>query len=291
MANLLELDDRSTWPEARRILKELYAHRNPALAFELSAVGHAHIDTAWLWPLAETYRKCVRSFSSQLAYMDRYPEYRFACSQAQQYDWIREREPELFARIVAKVKAGQWVPVGGSWVEPDCNLTSGESLVRQLLFGQRFFKQHFGRYCNELWQPDVFGYNGQLPQLMRQAGMTHFLTQKLSWNRFNKPEHQTLTWEGIDGSRVLAHFPPADTYNSVATIAELRQAARLFKDHPASRQGYLCSASATAAAAPRRTCSRCCDARATCRASHASCSDRATSSSRSSRAKGTSCRA
>ncbi len=137
------------------------------------------------------------------------------------------------------MKAGQWVPVGGSWVEPDCNLTSGESLVRQLLFGQRFFKQHFGRYCNELWQPDVFGYNGQLPQLMRQAGMTHFLTQKLSWNRFNKPEHQTLTWEGIDGSSVLAHFPPADTYNSVATVAELRQAARLFKDHPASHQGFL----------------------------------------------------
>jgi alpha-mannosidase len=239
VANVLDLDDRSTWPAARRILKELYSYKNASHAFELSAIGHAHIDTAWLWPLAETYRKCVRSFSSQLAYMDRYPEYRFACSQAQQYDWIREREPELFARIVAKVKAGQWVPVGGSWVEPDCNLTSGESLVRQLLFGQRFFKQHFGRYCNELWQPDVFGYNGQLPQLMRQAGMTHFLTQKLSWNRFNKPEHQTLTWEGIDGSSVLAHFPPADTYNSVATVAELRQAARLFKDHPASHQGFL----------------------------------------------------
>jgi alpha-mannosidase len=239
VANRLDLDDRRTWPEARRVLKDLYSRKNAAHTFELSAIGHAHIDTAWLWPLAETYRKCVRTFSSQLAYMDRYPEYRFACSQAQQYDWIREREPEMFARIVDKVQAGQWVPVGGSWVEPDCNLTSGESLVRQLLFGQRFFKQHFGRYCNELWQPDVFGYNGQLPQLMRLAGMTRFLTQKLSWNRFNKPEHQTLTWEGIDGSSVLAHFPPADTYNSVATVAELRQAARLFKDHPASRQGYL----------------------------------------------------
>lgn len=239
VANVLDLDDRRTWPEAKKILAELYSYKNGTHAFELSAIGHAHIDTAWLWPLAETYRKCVRTFSSQLAYMDRYPEYRFACSQAQQYDWIREREPELFARIVEKVKAGQWVPVGGTWIEPDCNLTSGESLVRQFLHGQRFFKRHFGRYCNELWQPDVFGYNGQLPQLMRLAGITRFLTQKLSWNRFNKPEHQTFTWEGIDGSSVLAHFPPADTYNSVATIAELRQAARHFKDHPSSSQGYL----------------------------------------------------
>ncbi|HEV8245002.1 MAG TPA: alpha-mannosidase, partial [Polyangiaceae bacterium] len=238
-ANAVDPDDRSTWKEARSFLERLYAHKNASQAYELSAIGHAHIDTAWLWPLAESYRKCVRSFSSQLAYMDRYPEYRFACSQAQQYEWIRERDPELFARIAEKVKGGQWVPVGGSWVEPDCNLPSGESLARQLLYGQRFFQKHFGGICKEFWQPDVFGYNGQLPQLMRQAGMTRFLTQKLSWNRFNKPEHQTLRWQGVDGSEVLAHFPPADTYNSVANVHELRASASRFKDHPSSGHGFL----------------------------------------------------
>ncbi len=238
-ANVLDTSDRSTWPEARAVLQRLYAHKNASHTFELSAIGHAHIDTAWLWPLAETYRKCVRTFSSQLSYMDRYPEYRFACSQAQQYEWIREREPEMFERITHKVKSGQWVPVGGSWVEPDCNLPSGESLARQLVIGQRFFQKHFGKPCKEFWQPDVFGYNGQLPQLMRLAGMTRFLTQKLSWNRFNKPEHQTLRWQGVDGSEVLAHFPPADTYNSVANVHELRASASWFKDHPASRHAYL----------------------------------------------------
>ena len=238
-ANVLDLDDRSTFAEARSILKRLYDHKNGSHAFQLSAIGHAHIDTAWLWPLAETYRKCVRSFSSVLAYMERYPEFRFACSQAQQYEWMREREPELFARIKQKVDGGQWIPVGGSWVEPDCNLPSGESLARQLIFGQRFFRKHFGRICNEFWQPDVFGYNGQLPQLMRLAGMTRFLTQKLSWNKFNKPEHQSLRWQGIDGSEVTAHFPPADTYNSVASVRELCDARAWFKDHPSSQHGFM----------------------------------------------------
>ena len=111
----------------------------------MAAIGHAHIDTAWLWPLAETYRKTVRTFSSQLRYMDRYPEFRFACSQAQQYAWIEERDPDLWERIRAKVKAGQFVPVGGSWIEPDCNIPSGESLLRQFLHGQRFFEQRFAR--------------------------------------------------------------------------------------------------------------------------------------------------
>jgi alpha-mannosidase len=238
-ANLLDVDDRTTWPAARAVLHKLYQHKNGSHAFQLSAIGHAHIDTAWLWPIAETYRKCVRSFSSQLAYMDRYPEFRFACSQAQQYDWLLEREPELFGRIKSKIETGQWIPVGGTWVEPDCNLPSGESLARQFIFGQRFFRKHFGRICQEFWQPDVFGYNGQLPQLMRLSGMTRFLTQKLSWNRFNKPEHQSLRWQGIDGSEVTAHFPPADTYNSVASVRELREAAAWFKDHPSSQHGFM----------------------------------------------------
>ncbi len=166
-----------------------------------------HIDTAWLWPLAETHRKLVRTFSSQTAYMERYPEFRFACSQAQQYDWIRTRNPDLYERIRRHAEAGRWVPVGGTWVEPDCNLPSGESLVRQFLYGQRFFEREFGRRCREFWNPDVFGYNGQLPQIMRGAGIDRFLTQKLSWNRFNPPPHHTFTWQGIDGSRGARALP------------------------------------------------------------------------------------
>ena len=232
--NVWDAGDRSSWGPAREILAGLLANRNGTWAHELSAIGHAHLDTAWLWPLAETYRKCVRTFSSQARYMDAYPEFRFACSQAQQYAWVKERNPELYTRIRERVERGQWIPVGGTWVEPDCNLPSGEALVRQFLLGQRFFEREFGGRCREFWQPDVFGYNGQLPQLMRGAGIARFLTQKLSWNRFNPPPHHTFRWQGIDGSEVLAHFPPADTYNAEASVADLARNARNFKDHDRS---------------------------------------------------------
>jgi alpha-mannosidase len=224
---------------ARAILARLYENRNGTRVHEIGAIGHAHIDTAWLWPLAESYRKCVRTFASQTRYMDDYPEYRFACSQAQQYAWIKERDPDLWQRILAKVESGQWLPVGGMWVEPDLNIPSGEALVRQFLYGQRFFEQELGRRCREFWTPDAFGYAGQLPQLMREAGITRFLTQKLSWNRFNKPESHTFVWQGIDGSEVLGHFPPADTYSSDATVADLVKTVREYKDHEHSRTSML----------------------------------------------------
>ena len=232
-------EDPSTWDAAEAILAPLLERRNATVTHELSAIGHAHLDTAWLWPLAESYRKAVRTFSSQLAYMERYPEFRFACSQAQQYDWMRRRHPELWDRIRERVADGRWVPVGGTWIEPDCNLPSGESLVRQFLVGQRFFERELGRRCTEFWNPDVFGYNAQLPQIMRGAGIERFLTQKLSWNRFNQPPYHTFTWQGLDGSEVLAHFPPADTYNATAEVAELRRAARDYKDHDRSRRSLL----------------------------------------------------
>lgn len=238
-ANTWDPDNRRTWAPARKILKALYRCHNATYAHELSAIGHAHIDTAWLWPLAETYRKCVRSFSTAVRYMDQYPEYKFACSQAQQYAWIKERNPDLYKRIVRKVRSGQFVPVGGTWVEPDCNIPSGESLVRQFLYGQRFFQQEFGRRCKEFWNPDVFGYNGQLPQILLLSGATRFLTQKLSWNRFNKPHHHTFLWEGIDGSKVVTHFPPADSYNTSVTVSELRENTRNYKDHDRSRHSYM----------------------------------------------------
>ena len=237
--NVFSSRDRATWDPAAAILRRLLTRTNGSEAHEVSAVGHAHIDTAWLWPIAETYRKCIRTFSSQAAYMDRYPEYRFACSQAQQYAWIRDREPDLWRRIVERVERGQWLPIGGTWIEPDCNIPSGESLVRQFLHGQRFFEAELGRRSTVFWNPDVFGYNGQLPQIMRAAGIRSFLTQKLSWNRFNKPAHSTFIWQGIDGSEVVTHFPPADTYNSAATVEELRRSARAFKDHDRSQQSLL----------------------------------------------------
>jgi alpha-mannosidase len=205
----------------------------------VSAVGHAHLDTAWLWPLEETWRKLVRTTTTQLRLMDAYPEHRFAHSQAQHYAWLAERAPALFARVREAVARGQWIPVGAMWVEPDCNLPSGESLARQLLYGQRWFEEHLGRRCTELWLPDVFGYTAQLPQLMRLAGLDRFLTQKLSWNRFTSPESHTFTWQGLDGSEVLTHFPPADTYNAEATVPELRGAAAAYKDHPRSRHSLL----------------------------------------------------
>jgi alpha-mannosidase len=221
------------------ILDALYELHNGTHASEVFAVGHAHIDTAWLWPLAETFRKTQRTFSTAVRYMDEYPEYRFACSQAQQYAWLKERDPDLYERIRAKVESGQFVPVGGSWVEPDLNLPSGESLVRQLLYGQRFFEQEFGSRCSEFWAPDAFGYNGQLPQLLRGAGITRFFTQKLSWNRFNRPDRHTFVWQGDDGSEVLAHFPPADTYNSAADVRELLKTAREYKNVEQSQTSLL----------------------------------------------------
>jgi alpha-mannosidase len=221
------------------ILAALYEHHTASRVHEIMAIGHAHIDTAWLWPLAETHRKLVRTFSSQTRYMDEYPEFRFACSQAQQYAWIEEREPDLWQRIVEKVRSGQFVPVGGTWVEPDFNIPSGESLLRQFVHGQRYFEEKLGVRCRELWAPDAFGYCGQLPQLMRLAGIGRFLTQKLSWNRFNKPDAHTFVWQGIDGSEVLGHFPPADTYSSDVSVREVLKTEHEFLDHQSSASSLL----------------------------------------------------
>jgi alpha-mannosidase len=195
------------------------------------ATGHAHIDTAWLWPISETVRKCTRTFASAVALMDDDPTYRFSCSQAQQYAWIEERHPDLFERITTKVMGGQWIPVGGMWVEADMNLPSGESLARQIVIGQRYFEEKFGRRCDEVWIPDVFGYPAGLPQLFAAGGMKRFVTQKLSWNKQNRFPHHTFWWEGLDGTRVLTHFPPVDTYNAEITAGEVAHSVTNFKEH------------------------------------------------------------
>jgi alpha-mannosidase len=214
---------------------------NPSRSSHLiTAVGHAHIDTAWLWPMRETRRKCARTFSTALALTDEYPDYVFACSQPAQYAWMKETYPSIYEGIRQKVAAGQWEPVGSMWVEADCNLPSGEALVRQFLHGKRFFMQEFGVDTRELWLPDVFGYPACLPQLIAESGGEYFLTQKLSWNDTNKPAHHTFMWEGIDGTAIFTHFPPADTYNGSFSAAEIVRSARDFKDAAGSNRSlYL----------------------------------------------------
>ena len=228
----LDLTDVSrTAATAREVLAPALALPARAGAHRTVAVGHAHIDTAWLWPLRETVRKCTRTFASALRLMDDYADYRFVCSQAVQYEWMRQQHPALFARIQEKAAAGQWIPVGGMWVETDANIPSGESIVRQLVHGQRFFEEHFGRRCREVWIPDVFGYPASLPQIFAAAGCDRFVTQKLSWNKENRFPHSTFWWEGIDGTQVLTHFPPVETYNAMIDPAEQAGLVRNFHEH------------------------------------------------------------
>jgi alpha-mannosidase len=223
-------DVAGTAKAARSALEPALARRS-TLDHVVTAVGHAHIDTAWLWPVRETKRKVARTFSNQLSLMDDYPEHRFVASQAQQYAWVRDEYPALWQRVKAAVAGGRWEPVGGMWVEPDTNVPSGESLVRQLVLGQRFFIDELGHECTQLWIPDVFGYSAALPQIARQAGITALITQKLSWNTTNRFPHSTFWWEGSDGSRLLTHFPPANTYNGIFSVAELAGSVGTFADH------------------------------------------------------------
>ena len=182
---------------------------------QLALTGHAHIDLAWLWPLAETRRKARRTFSSVLGLMDRYEDFTFNQSSAQLYAWTEEDDPELFERIKQRVAEGRWEPVGGMWCELDCQIPSGESFVRQLLHGQRYFQQKFGRRSTVAWLPDAFGFSPGIPQLLRGAGITGFYTAKLKWNESNHFPLDLFHWEGIDGSRVTAHFTwnPGMDYN------------------------------------------------------------------------------
>lgn len=202
-----------------------------ASAHKVSAIGHAHIDSAWLWPLRETVRKCARTFSNVTELMDSYPDFYFACSQAQQYAWMKEHHPHVWDRVREKVRSGQFVPVGGMWVESDTNMPGGEAMARQLVHGKRFFLDNFGVETEEVWLPDSFGYSAALPQLIKLSGSRWFLTQKLSWNQINKFPHHTFWWEGIDGTRIFTHFPPVDTYNSSLSGEELARASRQFAEH------------------------------------------------------------
>lgn len=171
-----------------------------------TCIGHTHIDVAWWWTVAQTREKVVRSFATVLKLMEEYPNYKFMSSQPVLYYFLKQRYPELMERIKEKVKEGRWEPEGGMWLEADCNLTSGESLVRQFIHGKRFFKEEFGVDNKILWLPDVFGYSGALPQIMKKSGVDYFMTTKLAWNQINKIPNDTFLWKGIDGSQVLTHL-------------------------------------------------------------------------------------
>ena len=193
---------------ALAVLRAGLAEAGEPLDARLTATGHAHIDVAWLWTLGQTRRKAGRTFHTVLRLMEQFPEYHFTQSQPQLYDYVRRDYPDLFAAIQARVAEGRWEPIGGMWVEADCNLSGPEALVRQFLLGRAFFREHFGAGAESpvLWLPDVFGYAWALPQLIKQAGLEYFFTIKIGWSQYNRLPYDSFWWQGLDGTRVLTHF-------------------------------------------------------------------------------------
>ncbi|XP_056428565.1 alpha-mannosidase 2C1 [Hyla sarda] len=230
MVNLCDVNNPSSFPTVRKLSSEFFSQKNGDSQHTIHAMGHCHIDSAWLWPYEETIRKCARSWVTAIQLMTEYPDFTFTCSQAQQLDWVKTWYPGLYSQIKEFVKLGQFIPVGGTWVEMDGNLPSGESMVRQFLHGQLFFQEEFGSMCSEFWLPDTFGYSAQLPQLMNGCGIQRFLTQKLSWSLVNSFPHHTFHWEGIDGSKVLAHFPPGDSYGMKGSVEEMLKTVKNNRD-------------------------------------------------------------
>lgn len=195
-----------TMHQADDVLNEKIDKMDKHSPINVSCVGHTHIDMAWLWRLKHTHEKASRSFSTVLRMMEMFPEYIFLQTQPQLYEYIKEDFPEIYEEIKKRMAEGRWEADGGMWVEADCNLTSGESLTRQILIGSKFIKDEFGKDVEYLWLPDVFGYSWALPQILKKSGIDMFMTTKISWNQFNRMPHDTFHWKGMDGSEVLTHF-------------------------------------------------------------------------------------
>ncbi|RDY31601.1 alpha-mannosidase [Lachnotalea glycerini] len=218
--NLLDLRDTdkqeffASVKEADSFLKDnFYLNKSEKPEVIVHSIGHTHIDVAWKWQLKQTRQKVVRSFLTVLNLMDRYPEYKFMSSQPQLYQFVKEEAPQLYERIKEKVLEGRWETEGAMWLEADCNLASGESLIRQLLYGKRFFKEEFGVKRQEvLWLPDVFGYSVALPQIMKKSGIRYFMTTKIGWNEYNQIPNDTFYWKGLDGSEILTYFITTKDY-------------------------------------------------------------------------------
>jgi alpha-mannosidase len=212
--------------DAHTVLAKGIERSGPPMDVEVVATGHAHLDVAWLWTLGQTRRKAERTFYTATTLMDQFPEYHFTQSQPQLYDYLRNDDPDLFEAIKKRVAEGRWEPIGGMWVEADCNVSGAESLARQFLLGRTFFREHFGAEAESpvLWLPDVFGYCWALPQLIKHAGLQYFMTIKIGWNQYNRLPYDSFWWRGLDGTRVLTHFSTtpeegayASTYNAKAT--------------------------------------------------------------------------
>jgi alpha-mannosidase len=221
---------------AEAIIATELCKRSGDPSLSIRALGHSHIDLAWLWPLRETVRKGARTFATALWMMERYPEYVFGASQPQLYQWIKGYYPQLYQKIHDRVSEGRWETLGGMWVECDTNLPGGESLIRQLLYGKKFFQQEFDEEVKIAWLPDSFGYSAALPQLFKKSGIDYFCTTKISWNLYDQFPHHTFIWKGIDGSMVLAHMPPEGTYNGSAAPKALVKAEMNYIDKGVSDQ-------------------------------------------------------
>lgn len=223
-------NDRKSLKKCRELAKKFLGndidsdavfHKNPFDFIDVYSIGNCHIDTAWLWPFAETRRKIVRSWTTQLKLAEEYPEYVFVASQMQQFKWLKQDHPEILKQVKEKFTTNQFLPIGGTWVENDTNLPGGESLIRQFLLGQRFLIDEFGAAATVFWLPDTFGYSSQIPQICQIVGIEKFLTQKLSWNNINRVPLSTFNWKAIDGSEVLVHMPPNDTYTAMANFGDV----------------------------------------------------------------------
>ena len=223
----------------RETLKPLLETKNSEEVHTYSAVGHAHLDLAWLWPLRESYRKGARTFTTQLNNIDRYTNYVFGASQAQLYKWIKDKYPEIYDRVKEKIAENRWEVQGATWVEMDSNLISLESMIRQFFYGKKYFKEEFNVDADTLWLPDSFGYSACLPQIMRLAGVGNFITQKMSWNTINKFPYHTFNWEGLDGSSVFAHMLPDDTYNGPVRADRMVFGAKNYNEKDISKNSLM----------------------------------------------------
>lgn len=215
---------------ARKILQKELSKKGGTPSLQFSAIGHSHLDLAWLWPIRETKRKAIRTFATQLEMIERYPDYVYGASQPQQFAWIKENEPVLYERIKQAVAQGRIEPQGCMWVEPDTNVPSGESLVRQIFYGKQFFKEEFGKEMETLWLPDVFGFSAALPQLCAKSGVKYFCTIKMSWNWVTTFPHNSFIWKGISDDSVLVHMPPEGDYNSMAFPTNVKKAIVNYKE-------------------------------------------------------------
>ena len=220
--------DGSGIAECKKITEKLLAVKANASDMTVWSIGHAHIDLGWLWPVRETRRKGGRTFSTALRLMEEYPEYKFGASQPQLFEWVKEDYPALYDEVKSAVAAGKFELQGAMWVEPDMNITGGESLVRQCLYGKNYYSEEFGKDVRNLWLPDVFGYSAALPQILKKSGVDIFMTQKISWNEMNTFPHHTFMWEGIDGTEILTHFLPTNNYNLENRPEQLAAAQKRF---------------------------------------------------------------